>query len=248
MSKMRAGYPWTNQIPAMLQLLLQTTQASTTVGTTADKDHMMEVLGGHDMNAWIIGRQTKPLHIWAEHCMGQSGVEAVTGLPRRLLDLIAQASMGRNVRHKVETWAAEAPLEPQPDSIKVWHCYRLATLLYMNNTSSERDTSPDVELIAGELWGTVHQILYHQSVNNDFNQRVLIWPLYTLALSTHNRKHSAKALTLIVNILRDVTQGGFDEDPLLRIIQTCLDRRSRGAVAADGDVVARELGLEVGLW
>jgi len=99
---MRAGYPWAWQLERMLVIVL-------VMPIRPERQQYLEILVGLDMNVWIVGRKSLPLHIWAKSCRNSQGIEEMTGLPRPLLDLISLVSRGDDVSRDLQQYADILP-------------------------------------------------------------------------------------------------------------------------------------------
>lgn len=243
---MRAGYPWTGQIKLMLQLATTSIAQSPLVFQPNHQDSL-DILGGLDMDAWILGRQSAPNHVWARHCSGQPGIERITGLPRSLLDLIAQASLLLDVNEDLQSWELEKDLDLGKDRYTVidsWHCYRLAARLFLHQHVG---ALTDFEQILEQLSEKVFSIAAQGSDSQYFNQRILLWPLCLIISLEKREVQLDRAVDVILRVLRSTGSGSQFGDPLLRLINEFVKRQASG-VAGDLQSIACDLYLEVGIW
>ncbi|KAK2125315.1 hypothetical protein NOF04DRAFT_1361803 [Fusarium oxysporum II5] len=158
---MRAGYSWTWQLERMHSLVLTMPQGP-------ERQQHLEVLGGLDMNVWIVGRKSAPLHIWATYCRGGEGVENVTGLPRRLLDLISLVSRREDVSHELQQYADALP-QAHDTMTGVYRSFILSARIYLQK-------EPIVTLLT-ELF-TLVRCLRQEIPGTDLG--ILSFPAYTL--------------------------------------------------------------------
>ncbi|KAF9893471.1 hypothetical protein FE257_010783 [Aspergillus nanangensis] len=172
---MRAGYTWTHQISKILEFAIRPRGDDIAVSTT-DSHQLLEILGGLDMNAWIVGRRSEPMHIWATWCMGRYGIEPSTGLPRPLLDLIARASRNQDVSDELRQFIAHLPDRPSHGEY-LWQCFAVAALLSVRSRlrSSLGVTDLTIELL---------EILRHLNTTPgvEDNYCALGWPAFTLGI------------------------------------------------------------------
>lgn len=243
---MRAGYPWTNQIKLMLQLATTST-AEMQNGVRPDYQQHLEILGGLDMDAWILGRRSAPCHAWVNHCLGRPGIERITGLPRSLLDLIARASLLQDVHEDLQNWKPGNDLSTAEDKTIItdsWYCYSLATRLFLHRHVR---TSADSDQILEELTDKVFSIASRSYDDHNFNQRILLWPLCLIISTTDRETRPDGIVSTILRVLQSSGSGSLFGDPLLRLINELVQRESSGT---DGnlEIIARDLSLEVGIW
>lgn len=188
---MRAGYRWTHQISLILEVEVHQWSDQKMTGAD-DAYHVLEVLGGLDMDVWIVGRQSEQLHIWATWCMGRQGIEPITGLPRPLIDLIARVSLKEDVSCELRQFLATLPDTPaKPESL--WRCFAVTALLRVESHLRPCAGS-DLALELLELL----RLLTSTSVGED-NLRALGWPAFELGI--HIQDNDQGGMTLVDNIL-----------------------------------------------
>ncbi|KAF4423713.1 C6 finger domain protein, partial [Fusarium austroafricanum] len=169
---LRAGYAWSHLLAQMLsyaeQLLPQVWHLPRDEHSVQTR--LLEVLGGLDMDIWILGRRSPPLHIWARYCSGRQGVEEITGLPRPLLDLIAQVSQQGNVMADLEHYLDSLDSSLAQHQVYTWQCFALAALYYQyRHFTPWRDAQSLLDKIAAILC-QLHQTMHKSNI------RALIWP------------------------------------------------------------------------
>ncbi|KAL4795056.1 hypothetical protein BDV19DRAFT_180078 [Aspergillus venezuelensis] len=193
---MRAGYTWTHHIAGILPLAVRL--FSNTTGSTAGVSHsLLEILGGLDMDAWIVGRRTEPLHVWATWCMGRRGVEPITGLPRYLLDLIARVSRNEDVSTELRDFIAFLTLpERQSYQVSLWHCFAVTALLQLQCRVGPV-CGVGVPVLTTQLLELLR--LLHAALTPEDNYHVLAWPAFTLGI--HVQDDSFGAMTVASEIL-----------------------------------------------
>ncbi|EEH33091.2 hypothetical protein PAAG_04144 [Paracoccidioides lutzii Pb01] len=174
---MRAGYPWTHHLPQILSLLLAfPVNVSDAVETDiCSRLNLLEILGGLDMDVWIVGRRSEAVHIWATYCSGREGIEKTTGLPRPLLDLIARLSRNEDVAVELLELLLKLPPESDDYASNVHRCFILTALLQLH---SRVRPMPDVDLLIKNLLDMMRCL--HAATDARYNQRVLIWPAYVV--------------------------------------------------------------------
>ncbi|KAF4416000.1 hypothetical protein FACUT_12942 [Fusarium acutatum] len=133
-----------------------------------ERQQYLEILGGLDMNAWIVGRQPAPLHIWATYCRGGEGIEDVTGLPRHLLDLISLVSRREDVLQELKQYAEVLP-QTHDKMTGVYRSLILSAQIYLHQ-------EPVAPLLS-ELF-TLVRCLRQEITGADLG--ILAFPAYTL--------------------------------------------------------------------
>lgn len=191
---MRARYPWTHPLDHILSLI---SGIGDNEISPEDRLNMLEILGGLEMDAWIVGRRSKVTHIWATYCRGGGGIEQFTGLPRPLLDLISRTSQGEEVTEELRGFMQTLP-DTCTDQVKFWQCFALAAILELRErhpTCAEDDTRSikrDLAIVLRELhFGTRLQ-----------PSSALAWPAYTLGRLTR----CPEKIQLVEDVLSDASQ------------------------------------------
>jgi hypothetical protein len=190
---MRARYPWTHQLDYILCLVKEIPDRDV---TPKDRLEMLEILGGLEMNAWIVGRQSQALHIWATYCCGGDGIEPFTGLPRSLLDLVSRVSRGEEVSEKLRAFV-QSLMAVCTEQVKFWHCFALAAQLELweSHPASEDDTL-SIERDLAALLSELH--LGSESLRVS----ALAWPAYTLGRVTQ----CPQTIQLVEDVLSGASQ------------------------------------------
>jgi hypothetical protein len=91
-------------------------------------------MGVLEMPAFILGRRSRPLHIWYRHCQSQGSapitisgalVEPITGIPHSLLDLFSRIDMGAT-EEDFRGWSGQVGTFAQSH---LWEAYRYPGIL-----------------------------------------------------------------------------------------------------------------------
>ncbi|KAI5862041.1 hypothetical protein GGS23DRAFT_124609 [Durotheca rogersii] len=114
--------------------------------------HFFEVLGVMDLPNLVLGRQTRRLQFWRrfrraqvqwDHCV-DGGVESVSGVPRKLLDIIARIGEP-GVEEELWIWTGEVGELLQTH---LWDAWRYAGILVIRRQRGKDSTSapadPDI--------------------------------------------------------------------------------------------------------
>ncbi|KAL2848176.1 hypothetical protein BJY01DRAFT_246501 [Aspergillus pseudoustus] len=191
------------------------------------------------MDTWIVGQRSKPLHVWANWCMGRQGIEPITGLPQPLIDLLARLSR----------------LEDVTDELRQF----LAGLSCGSNTLPPVwafKGKKEVGELATELVGLLRLLsapgpgatTTTPAVSENWS--VLAWPAFTLGI--HAENNNAAAMTLVDDILSPVydqsSSGWRHSDGSLRLLVNQF-RNERQRVGRD--FAFRNLqasAIEIRLW
>lgn len=185
---MRAGYPWTWQLERMLTLVLA-------MPAQSGRQQYLEILGGLDMNVWIVNRQSPPLHIWANYCQDRQGFEELTGLPRPLLDLISLVSRGEDVSRDLQQYAAT--ISQKRDTMEeICQALVLSARIYLHGEP--------LFSLSNELFTRVTR-LKQQMLDSDLG--ILAWPAYTLG----SRGTSQECRSLAEEILSAVSTSSLSD-------------------------------------
>lgn len=170
----RRGYAWTHQLPVILAPVEQLCVAR--LMDHATSAHFLDALGCLGMEALILHRQTKRVHIWAKFCLGKSGIASVTGLPRPLLDLVSRVSRGDSTERELRQFLVRSTAESRVDN-QHWTCYALAALLYGHNQILPLG---DLSWLFQELVGRLNRAAELASRTEDLNSRCFLWSLVML--------------------------------------------------------------------
>ncbi|OHF00185.1 hypothetical protein CORC01_04593 [Colletotrichum orchidophilum] len=131
--------PWTMYLQLMADLYHLETNLSHLI-PSADHDfttrHCIEVLSIMDMDVMVIGRITPSMSVWRKLRKVQDtweggrlgGVETVSGLPRSLLDILAdmRESSAKDIEARLWAWPGEIGEHAQ---CILWDCWRYTAVL-----------------------------------------------------------------------------------------------------------------------
>lgn len=107
--------------------------------------HSIEVLSIMDMDIMVIGRMTPSMNVWRHLRKVQDswkggrlgGVETVSGLPRSLLDILAdmRESSARDIESQLWAWPGEIGEHAQ---CMLWDCWRYTAVLHVRRLNRSR--------------------------------------------------------------------------------------------------------------
>lgn len=214
---------------------------------TEDSRELAGLIGVLDLPTHSVGRQNKHLHMWHRHCMGQTGVEEVTGLPCSLLDLFA-SMMEHDVEDRLLQWQGE-PSEPV--MCKIWEATQHAGLIRIRDL--RLDHGLPVQVDSKSIVHTVRQVL---DLLQDLRVRLdpstfastetLLFPL--AAAGSQPLALAASDFTFIRDCIASLAGHSLSSYPyyeaVVRVLETLWT--SDGNTTFDG--VSRDMGLELGLF
>lgn len=214
---------------------------------TEDSRELAGLIGVLDLPTHSLGRQNRHLHMWHDHCMGQTGVEEVTGLPCSLLDLFA-SMMDDDVEERLLQW----PGEPnEPVMCKIWQATQHAGLIRLRGLRLDQGLLSCA--IAQSIASTVRQVLdllqdlrMRLDVSTFASTETLLFPLVAagsqpLALTENDRTFIRECITSLAD--RSLSSYPYYE-AVVRALETLWV--SDGSKSLDS--VAREMGFELGLF
>lgn len=240
---MHLGYSWTTHLSGLLTLA-ETFELDSSASQEERQSNTIERLAGVDLDVWIIGRQTTPHHIWARKCAGGLGIEPMSGLPRSLLDLIAQASLRRDVSRRLRQWASELDcLSYGRARYHVWQAYCIGTLLQQHIW--QVTTLDDASDLLQTLKSHIETFMDAIDDEADLNPRMTLWPLYIAGALAEDMETRSFVTQKLADPLfyRDFKS----QNHLGAILTETWERNDRGDKVTP-DNVAQERKLELGIW
>lgn len=240
--QMRARYPWTHQLNHILCLTEKMQDWEVSPG---DRLSILEILGGLEMDAWIVGRQSPAVHIWATYCRGNDGIETFTGLPRPLLDLISRVSRGEDVSEELESFiyslSAACTVE-----IRFWHCFALAAQLKLWHIYPASVDKGDLQRIEQDLTDALRELHIGSAT---LPVSALAWPAYTLGCLTHclQTRQLVEEVLSGASKLYEIRGDWNDQGTPLGVMRTYW-HEAGVQPQAEGSGRLNDSAFEVGLW
>jgi hypothetical protein len=187
------------------------------------------------------------LHMWREHCMGQTGIEEVTALPCSLLDLFASTT-DDDIEERLSQW----PVEPnEPAMCRLWEATQLAGLIRTRDL--RLDQGLPVRADAKSVVSTVRQIL---DLLQDLRMRLdpstfattdsLFFPLVVAASQPSALTEADR--TFIKDCIVALSDGSLSSYPYYEAVVSVLDRLWASDGSKSLDNITREMGFELGLF
>ncbi|CCF35298.1 hypothetical protein CH063_01277 [Colletotrichum higginsianum] len=271
--------PWTMYLQLMAGLYHLETRIESLL-PAADHDftirHSIEVLSIMDMKPMVLGRMTKSMGVW--RCLRKvqdgwkggrvGGVEVVSGLPRSLLDILAD--IGDDDASDVETrlwaWPGEVGVHAQ---CILWDCWRYTAVLHVRrlernkrktNTAMDTDQQevdlavaapfPSREVVLCRLAASVYALNRALKLPENDKLLVLNGLMYPLVigslevplLATHSDWKK---------IFADVRESFLNKDSfhLIKVVDEVLNEAWReGTDTFDIEAAARMRGVEIAVF
>lgn len=214
---------------------------------TEDSRELAALIGVLDLPTHSLGRQNQHLHMWREHCMGQTGIEEVTALPCSLLDLFASTT-DDDIEERLSQW----PVEPnEPAMCRLWEATQLAGLIRTRDL--RLDQGLPVRADAKSVVSTVRQIL---DLLQDLRMRLdpstfattdsLFFPLVVAASQPSALTEADR--TFIKDCIVALSDGSLSSYPYYEAVVSVLDRLWASDGSKSLDNITREMGFELGLF
>ena len=244
--QMQLGYSWTCHLPILARLARHaglTTRRS--VGQNAFM--VVEALTTLDIDAWVIGRQIKPSHVWYRWCMAGQGVGPISCLPRSLLDLIAAASAGLDCSNELIRWSPPTDLwETSTAKHHIWQAYSIATQLFLHQKQiALLEDDAAIAALIGHSKRYVTGFGNASALDSALNARMAIWPLFVTGVSSADDS----TRSFVRQALADAAMNRHfrSKNVVGAILEEMWARNARGDIVT-ADMVAREQNIEVGMW
>lgn len=132
MSQILQGLPWTVHLQGVERILSSIGLQPASGAQGAYQTHLVEVMGVMDLPVWTLGRQNPCLGVWKRNCAprgflrhNRDQVEAMSGLPKSLLDVISDMDSSDS-ELQLWNWAGAHGSLAQT---QLWEAYRLACIL-----------------------------------------------------------------------------------------------------------------------
>lgn len=214
---------------------------------TDESRELAGLIGVLDLPTHSLGYKNTHLHMWNQHCMGQTGVEEITGLPCSLIDLLA-SHMDDDIEERLLQWPGE-PSEPVIG--KIWEATQHAGLIRIRDLRSAQDlhANPDLQSTAS-IVRHVLELLQDLRLRLDTGTFAaienLLFPL--VAVGSQANHLTAEDRALIKKGIVCLANHKFSCYTYYEAIVCVLDTYWAGDGTRSLDHVAREMGFELGLF
>ncbi|KAK1703079.1 hypothetical protein BDP67DRAFT_246608 [Colletotrichum lupini] len=271
--------PWTMYLQLMAGLYHLETNLSHML-PSADHEftirHSIEVLSIMDMDIMVIGRITPSMNVWRHLRKVQDswkggrlgGVETVSGLPRSLLDILAdmRESSASDIESQLWTWPGEIGEHAQ---CMLWDCWRYTAVLHVRRLyrprrklassddenrpgphSGDLTSFPSREVVMCRLAASVYALYravempanHHLLVHNGLMYPLVIGSLEVPILNAHPEWKQ----------VFDEVRSSFlrkDSFRLINIVDEVLEKASReGTDTFDIEEAAKARGVEIAVF
>lgn len=212
-----------------------------------DSRELADLIGVLDLPTYSLGRQNKHLHMWHKYCMGRSGVEEVTGLPRSLIDLLASA-MDDDIEERLLRWSCE-PNEPV--MCKIWEATQYAGLILIREYRVAhglplRPKTQSTASVVEHVLTLLQELRTGMDISVFGTIQAFLKPL--VAVGSQPKSLTADDRAFIKECIVTLAGGSLSSYPYYEAVVIVLET----LWASDGmhslDHVVRELNFELGLF
>ncbi|KAK5046959.1 hypothetical protein LTR84_007313 [Exophiala bonariae] len=209
-------------------------------------------MGVMDLPRFVVGRKTPILHVWKQShadsrppAIRNDGIETATGLPRSLIQLLAEFD-SENTENSLWMWC---DAEGDTTQWLLWNMYRLAGILSMRSKQRTSNSNP-VEQPAPALKSLISQSIAHIDGYSVLTQRAgvedpsaLLFPLFSVG--SHASALTVAQKTFISDTLHTLKRhhtSTVQAQGLLQVLNYLWQHPLLNA-----DEVAQHLSLEISL-
>lgn len=214
---------------------------------TDDARELAGLIGVLDLPTYSLGRQNKHLHLWHDFCMGQSGLEEVTGLPCSLVDLLA-SPMDDDIEERLLQWPGE-PSEPVMS--KIWEATQYAGLILVREyrTVHGLPLNPETQSSA---FAVEHVLTLLQDLRAGMDvsafgtTQAFLFPL--VAAASQPKALTAENRAFIKECIVTLADGSLSNYPYYEAAVIVIERLWASDGTRSLDHITRELNFELGLF
>ncbi|KAJ4987089.1 hypothetical protein SVAN01_07377 [Stagonosporopsis vannaccii] len=214
---------------------------------TDESRELAGLIGVLDLPTHSLGRKNTHLHMWNQHCMGQKGVEEVTGLPCSLIDLFASL-MDDDVEERLLQW----PGEPnEPVMCKIWEATQHAGLIRIRDLRSERNlpvnlSSQSTASAVQHVLDLLQDLRLRLDIGTFASIETLLFSL--VAVGSQTRLLTAENRIFIKEGIVSLANHKVSYYPYYEAVLHVLERLWEGDGSKSLDHIAREMSFELGLF
>lgn len=262
------GTPWTVHIKGMEKLLDERANLSPLTDPEPALTQAIEVMGVFDLRAFVIGRQTPSLNVWRRYRLGQliraapqeDSVEAVTGIPRSLIDMLAYEE-GELTEEHLWLWPGCTGTLLQ---CQLWEAHKYAMMLHVRRCRQQRNSAitnhspiqaPKIKLPSNEVLlikalsalDAVHNGARQPAAADSLVLNAILFPLFLIGVEVFTSPDKERQ-----DIVEAWYKHAIQDDPFANarqsweILQVIASTYQEGRVVTP-DEVARFKGIEVAL-
>lgn len=214
---------------------------------TDESRELAGLIGVLDLPTHSLGRQNKHLHMWKQHCMGQTGVEEITGLPCSLVDLLA-SHMDDDIEERLLQW----PGEPnEPVMCKIWEATQHGGLIRIIALRREQGLHVSADTESSEsavrhVLELLQDLRLRLDVNTFASTETLLFPL--VAVGSQAQLLTAEDRVFIKEGIIALADHRISSFPYYEAVLRVLEALWSGTGTNHIDQLAREMGFELGLF
>ena len=214
---------------------------------TDDSRELAALIGVLDLPTHSLGRRNNHLHMWHKHCMGQSGIEEISGLPCSLLDLFASL-LDDDVEERLLQW----PGEPgEPVMCKIWEAAQYAGLLRIRELRSNLGLSISTDdqstaSIVQHVLVLLQDLRTRMDVHTSASTETLLFPL--VGVGSQPRALTADNRTFIRECIVALADSLLSSYPYYDAVVHVLEVLWAGGGSKSLDQVTQEMSFELGLF
>lgn len=214
---------------------------------TDDARELAMLIGVLDLPVYSLGRQTKHLNVWHDYCMGQSGLEEVTGLPCSLVDLLA-SPMDDDIEERLLQW----PGEPNhPVMCKIWEATQYAGLILAREYRTIHGFPLNIETQSTSstvrcVLTLIHELRMGMNTRAFGSTQAFFMPL--VAAASQPKSLTADDRAFIRECLFTLADGTLSDYPYYEAASIVLERLWASDGTPSLDHITRELNFELGLF
>ncbi|KAL1952477.1 hypothetical protein VTO42DRAFT_5281 [Malbranchea cinnamomea] len=241
---------WTIHLNGMHSILQYRHTMSNPTAVTSD---IVYTIGFLDLPTHILGRQTPTLNIWRDYCRGKSGIESVSGLPYNLIDLFSTIG-APDVEMQFWTWTG-AGIQAKPVQRRAWDATRFAGIICARQqqlASSQLPSiglsGPPTEVLVQAIVDCLQDLLNTPREETSSVINLLLFPAFIAGTQCNVLSAAQKCIEKFWNDFFLGDEGGKGGSPMLEAPLNILHEMWTNDRGRTADQIAREWGLEIGLF
>ncbi|GME42680.1 uncharacterized protein ASPWEDRAFT_173328 [Neofusicoccum parvum] len=251
---MLQAVPWTYHLAGLSRLLsLRAWPPSSSLAST----HAVEVVALLDLPILVVGRLSPCLGLWQQLRKHQrttpaaDSIDVVTGLPRSLIDLLADEPAALD-EAALRAWTPACGGDANAAQRCVWEAYRLAGMVQARGARRSPSPGPAEEEDEGALLARLVAAVGAVQASGDdvVAHDDALWPTFVAALEVARRPERRRRWAGVVAAWFE-RQVRLDRLNTSRLVWELLEEVRRRAVRGDcvsADDVARGWGVEIVLF
>ncbi|KZM24664.1 sequence-specific DNA binding RNA polymerase II transcription factor [Ascochyta rabiei] len=215
--------------------------------STEDSEELASLIGVLDLPTHSLGRRTKRLDMWHNHCMGQTGIEQVTGLPCSLIDLLA-SPMDHDIEERLLQWPVELG---EPATCRIWEAAQYAGLIMIRQYRLDHGLPSNLGIesynsIGRHLLTLLRDLRMRMDVSTFVATEALLFPL--VAVGSQPAMLTAGSRAFILECIVSLANDSLSDYPYYRAVVAVLETLWAGDGTKSLDNVTREMDLELALF